>query len=65
LPSIERRVARLPVIAGSVPDPTRLSTPGCRFAERCPRVIAACREAEPPLVELAAGHFAACIRTAA
>ena len=65
LPSIEHRVARLPVIAGSVPDPARLRAPGCRFAERCPRVIAACREAEPPLVELAPGHHAACIRAAA
>jgi peptide/nickel transport system ATP-binding protein len=65
LPSIERRVARLPVIAGSVPDPTRLRAAGCRFAERCPRVAAACRAAEPPLVELAPGHFAACIRAAA
>jgi peptide/nickel transport system ATP-binding protein len=65
LPSIEHRVARLPVIAGSVPDPARLRAPGCRFAERCPRVIAACREAEPPLVEIEAGHFAACIRAAA
>jgi oligopeptide/dipeptide ABC transporter ATP-binding protein len=65
LPSIERRVARLPVIAGSVPDLTRPRSPGCRFADRCPRVIATCREAEPPLVELAPGHFAACIRAAA
>jgi peptide/nickel transport system ATP-binding protein len=65
LPSIERRVARLPVIAGSVPDPARLRSAGCRFAERCPRVIAACRAAEPPLVELAPGHYAACIRAAA
>jgi oligopeptide/dipeptide ABC transporter ATP-binding protein len=65
LPSIERRVARLPVIAGSVPDPARRLAAGCRFADRCPRVIAACREAEPPLAELAPGHFAACIRAAA
>jgi len=65
LPSIERRVGRLPVIAGSVPDLTRPRSPGCRFADRCPRVIATCREAEPPLVELAPGHFAACIRAAA
>jgi peptide/nickel transport system ATP-binding protein len=65
LPSIERRVARLPVIAGSVPDPARLRSAGCRFAARCPRVIAACRAAEPPLVELVPGHYAACIRAAA
>jgi len=65
LPSIEHRVARLPVIAGSVPDPARMFTSGCRFAARCPRAIPACREAEPPLVALAPGHLAACIRAAA
>jgi len=65
LPSIEHRVARLPVIKGSVPDPARMIAPGCRFAARCPRVIPACREAEPPLVALAPGHLAACIRAAA
>jgi oligopeptide/dipeptide ABC transporter ATP-binding protein len=65
LPSIEHRVARLPVIKGSVPDPARMVAPGCRFAARCPRVIPACREAEPPLVALAPGHLAACIRAAA
>ena len=65
LPSIEHRVARLPVITGSVPDPARMFASGCRFAARCPRAIPACREAEPPLVALAPGHLAACIRAAA
>ena len=65
LPSIEHRVARLPVITGSVPDPARMLASGCRFAARCPRAIPACREAEPPLVALAPGHLAACIRAAA
>ena len=65
LPSIEHRVATLPVIKGGVPDPRRAASPGCRFAERCPRVVAECREAEPALAEIAPGHFAACIRAAA
>jgi oligopeptide/dipeptide ABC transporter ATP-binding protein len=65
LPSIEHRVATLPVIKGGVPDPRRMAAPGCRFADRCPRAIAQCREAEPKLAEIAPGHLAACIRAAA
>jgi peptide/nickel transport system ATP-binding protein len=65
LPSIEARVERLPVIKGGVPDPTEGALSGCRFADRCPRVVTACRASEPPLEELAPGHFAACIRAAA
>ncbi|MDQ3987973.1 MAG: ABC transporter ATP-binding protein [Actinomycetota bacterium] len=39
--------------------------PGCPFAPRCPLVIDACHEAEPPLepVDGMADHTAACIRT--
>jgi oligopeptide/dipeptide ABC transporter ATP-binding protein len=62
LPSIGERVERLPVIKGLVPDPARAIEPGCRFADRCARAIAACRAAEPPLVELGRGHLVACIR---
>ncbi|WP_156960513.1 ABC transporter ATP-binding protein [Amycolatopsis taiwanensis] len=38
--------------------------PGCPFAPRCPMVVDACREAEPPLAEVAPGHTAACVRSA-
>jgi peptide/nickel transport system ATP-binding protein len=38
---------------------------GCMFAPRCPNALADCRHAVPPLVEVAAGHLAACIRTQA
>jgi peptide/nickel transport system ATP-binding protein len=47
-------------LAGDPPDPRELP-PGCSFAPRCPRVVEACREAEPPLLELG-GRRAACIR---
>jgi oligopeptide/dipeptide ABC transporter ATP-binding protein len=59
LPDPGKRVDKLPVIRGGVPD---LSTgfQGCRFADRCPRADDGCRAAEPPLEELAPGHFAAC-----
>jgi peptide/nickel transport system ATP-binding protein len=33
---------------------------GCRFHPRCDRAVAECRELEPALRELAAGHAAAC-----
>jgi oligopeptide/dipeptide ABC transporter ATP-binding protein len=36
------------------------STSGCRFANRCPRVIAPCWQRRPPPVEAAAGHRVVC-----
>ena len=42
------RKSRLPIIEGTVPDLARLPA-GCRFSDRCPRVVEACRRAEPPL----------------
>lgn len=34
---------------------------GCRFAPRCPLVTDECCKIEPPSIEFAAGHFAACL----
>jgi oligopeptide/dipeptide ABC transporter ATP-binding protein len=34
--------------------------PGCRFANRCSRVMERCRNAPPPLVEVGEGHAVAC-----
>lgn len=34
--------------------------PGCRFAPRCPRAIAECRESVPEFREVEQGRFAAC-----
>jgi peptide/nickel transport system ATP-binding protein len=48
-------------LPGDPPDPRDLPT-GCSFAPRCPLALDACRTAEPPLVELANGRRAACIR---
>jgi len=60
------RRPRLPTIEGIVPDLLALP-PGCRFADRCPMVIPACREAEPDLLPIEAegddpAHLARCIR---
>ncbi|WP_158744310.1 ABC transporter ATP-binding protein [Acidisphaera sp. L21] len=61
LPDPAHRVAELPVIPGGVPN-LDSSFVGCRFADRCPRGDASCRQAEPPLDELAPGHWAACFK---
>ena len=51
---------RLEAIPGTVP---KLIEPGegCRFASRCRHVRAECRQATPPLREIAPGHKVACI----
>jgi peptide/nickel transport system ATP-binding protein len=57
----DRHARRLASIPGSVPA-AGLLPPGCRFAERCPMVIPACRPAEPAWRALAAGDGGRCIR---
>lgn len=53
---------RLVPIPGAPPSLAGLE-PACPFAPRCPLAIDECRSAEPELVEVGAGHLAACIRT--
>jgi peptide/nickel transport system ATP-binding protein len=60
------RRPRLATIEGLVPDLLALP-PGCRFADRCPMVIPACREAEPDLLPVEVegsdgAHLSRCIR---
>jgi oligopeptide/dipeptide ABC transporter ATP-binding protein len=64
LPQIGRRVERLPIIKGMVPDLTR-AVAGCAFADRCPLAIADCRQQIPALLPIAPGHDVACIRATA
>jgi len=52
-----RRVIAL--AKGDVPSPVQLPT-GCRYHPRCLYAEVVCREVEPPLVEQASGHRAAC-----
>jgi len=62
LGAIERRGTgggRLTSIPGDPPDPTSVA-PGCPFADRCPHVMASCRETMPPLVTLEPSHRVAC-----
>jgi oligopeptide/dipeptide ABC transporter ATP-binding protein len=61
LPNLQLRQPRLPVIPGGMPN-LALSVPGCRFAERCTRVVAQCRAQLPALTAVAPGHDVACFR---
>ena len=61
LPNLQHRQSRLPVIPGGMPN-LAAPSPGCRFADRCPRVVAQCREQVPPLITVAPGHDVACFR---
>ena len=51
------------ILKGDIPSPISPPT-GCVFRTRCPMAIADCAAVVPPLREVAAGHFSACIRTA-
>jgi oligopeptide/dipeptide ABC transporter ATP-binding protein len=57
----EQGEGRLTSIGGAPPDPAQLP-PGCAFHPRCPFAIDRCREQRIPLVEVAPGHHALCIR---
>ncbi len=56
------RGERLVPIPGAPPSLVTLP-PGCPFAPRCPLAIDDCLAAEPALLTIAPGHWAACIRT--
>jgi len=58
-PSVSGEKKRLQGIPGSPPDLVA-PPPGCRFAPRCPHVMAVCQSVEPALLALAPAHRAAC-----
>jgi oligopeptide/dipeptide ABC transporter ATP-binding protein len=53
------RTLPLATIEGTVPPVAQLP-PGCPFEPRCPVRVPACAEQLPPLLEVAAGHWARC-----
>jgi peptide/nickel transport system ATP-binding protein len=61
IPRLDVERTRLASIEGQVPSPLRRPV-GCKFADRCPFVIAKCRAEDPPLLEVGAQHWSACWR---
>jgi oligopeptide/dipeptide ABC transporter ATP-binding protein len=55
------RKSRLPTIEGTVPSLGEMPG-GCRFQNRCPYVEQRCRDARPPLEEIAPSHSVSCLR---
>ena len=60
-PSIEGPIGELRSIPGS-PPALVTPPPGCGFNPRCPHAREECSHSDPPLVEVANSHFAACNR---
>jgi peptide/nickel transport system ATP-binding protein/oligopeptide transport system ATP-binding protein len=61
IPQLEEKRKRLNAIPGQVPNPMALPV-GCKFHPRCPLMIEACKEKEPPLFQVNGDHFSRCLR---
>ncbi len=59
IPRLGARRKRLYALGGQPPDLLDLPR-GCRFAARCPKRMARCDEAYPPVFKLPDGHVSAC-----
>ncbi len=59
IPRRDRRVERLEVIPGVVPEMLAIP-PGCRFADRCRRALAVCRRQPPPVFTPEPGREVRC-----
>ena len=59
IPSIEEKVEWLQAIPGTIPNAHEIPT-GCRFSNRCPKVMDVCHTVDPVLREVAPGHRTAC-----
>ncbi|HEX6736505.1 MAG TPA: ABC transporter ATP-binding protein [Azonexus sp.] len=59
LPEVSRRGLKLVTIPGQVPSLSAMPA-GCRFADRCPQVMAICREQSPDWRPVGDGHVLRC-----
>ena len=59
LPSLDKEVKRLEVIAGVVPSPLNFPK-GCKFSPRCPLADKKCFAEEPDMQEVKEGHMVRC-----
>jgi len=59
-PGLHRSAARRP-LEGEPAAPIN-PAPGCRFVDRCPLRIAACKEGKIPTLRISPSHSVACIR---
>jgi peptide/nickel transport system ATP-binding protein len=60
-PPVDRTLAHLPVIQGSVPEPDDVAGT-CVFAPRCRWVTDRCRAGAPPLTAVGPRRWSACVR---
>jgi len=60
VPNPRRRRERI-ILEGDIPSPID-PPPGCRFHTRCWLAGEECKVTDPPLSEIAPGHYAACLR---
>jgi len=61
IPRMEEEVKKLNTIKGVVPSLQNMPKVGCRFADRCPKAFADCKNITPQLAEVADGHQARCL----
>jgi peptide/nickel transport system ATP-binding protein len=59
IPSVEEKVEWLQAIPGTIPNAHEIPT-GCRFSNRCPKVMDVCHAVDPALLEVAPRHRVAC-----
>ncbi len=58
VPNLEGKLPQA-TVGGEIPNPANLPQ-GCAFSGRCPIKEKVCDESDPPLKEVAPGHFTAC-----
>jgi oligopeptide/dipeptide ABC transporter ATP-binding protein len=59
LPDPDAKQIKAAHLRGDMPNPLA-PPPGCRFHTRCLHAQEQCKAAEPPLLEITPGHWAAC-----